>query len=269
MVSSNNRTLLFFSTVLILLLILASICIFVGFMLISPMIEEQLSGVSDTTDYTAGNLSGKPLAYISSPADSVVRVVDPSTKKVIATIRFDEPPSLAIPSPDGDLYVAADTSLYIVDTGDLKTIRNITFPGSVQRIAFSPDGSRAYVEYANGDSANITVLDTSEYTSIGTTSSMPGSQGNDVATSPDGKYLYVTNYDMNTNESFLSVIDAGSGVTLKDTPIAPDPKYMRITPDGRYLYICFGNAPVEVVNTKTLWVEGNLGFVGNSVEFSK
>lgn len=269
MVSSNNRSLLIFSAVLILLLILASICVIVGFMLISPMIEEQLSGISDMTGNTAGNISGKSLAYISSPADKAVRVVDPSTKKVIATIRFDEPPTLAIPCPDGDLYVAADMSLYIVDIGDLKTIRNITYPGSVRRIAFSTDGGRAYVEYVSDDSANISVLDTSDYKSIGTMPNMPSSGRNDMAVSPDGKYLYVTNYDINTNASSLTVIDAGSGIALKDTPIAPDPKYMRITPDGHYLYICFGNAPVEVVNTKTLWVEGNLGFVGNSVEFSK
>jgi DNA-binding beta-propeller fold protein YncE len=262
MVSSDNRTLLIFSTVLALLLILASVFVIAGYMLISPLIEKQLSGET-------GNVTGKPLAYITTPADDSVRIVDPSTKRTVASVRFDEPPSLAIPGPDGDLYVAAGSSLYILDSGDLKTIRNITYAGPIRHIAFSPDRMRAFVEYNNDDSTTISVLDTSDYISTGTTTEMPGLLRNDTAMSPDGKYLYVTSYDLKTKTSFLEVIDADSGVKLKDTPIAPKPVYMRTTPNGRYLYICFENDAVEVVNTETLWVEGNLGFVGKSVEFSR
>jgi DNA-binding beta-propeller fold protein YncE len=266
MVSSKNRTALIFFVVLVLLLVMASICVIAGYMLISPLIKEQLS---DATGNMAGNISGKRLAYITVPADSSVRVVDPSVKRVVATVRFNEPPSLAIPGTGGDLYVAAGKSLYILDIGDLKIIRNITYPGTLRNIVSSPDGSQVYVEYESVDGVTISVLDTSDYVSIGTITDMPGSRDNDTVMSPDGKYLYVTGYDISTSAWSLEVIDAGSGVRLKSTPIAPDPKYMRITPDGRYLYICFENDPVEVVNTQTFWVEGNLGFIGNSVEFSR
>ena len=347
-----------FSVVLIFLLVIGLIVIIVGISLLSPAIEDQLSGLPITQDNIGGDFSSRQLAYVCSPVDQTVRAVDPSTNRVVATLNFTEGPVLAIPCPDGgDLYVAAGNNLYIVDGKSLGAMMNITYPYPLRNIAFSPDGSRAYVEISDGnisrimvintetkdnlaripdmagpgsdgmqvspdgkylyltdgdhgslvvvDLSNFTILKTILCSSVGGQASdvavspdgrhiyvslwssdelavisaenltleqtihMPINNSRSVAVSPDGLYIYATNYDDKKRISTVTVINAGDDTVLKEITIGMDPLSMRISPDGKYLYVCTAYDPVQVINTETMSVVKGPGFIGSHVEFSK
>jgi YVTN family beta-propeller protein len=349
---------LIFSIALILLLTIAVILIIVGISILSPAVEDQLSNIPIAQDENGGNFSGVQLAYVSSPIDYAVRAVDPSTKRVMATLNFTTMPVFAIPCPvSGDLYVASGNSLYIVDGKTLSSMVNITYPYPVQYIAFSPDGKRAYVDTNVGFMSRIMVIDTETKGQLSQIPDMAGliidgmqasldgkylymadmGSGNmvivdlhdqnitkkipcsqeggtdsDIALSPDGKYIYVslessdelavidagnltlqktihmpinnsrsvvaspdghyvytTNYDDDKRISTVTVINVSDDAVLKEITIGMEPLSMRISPDGKYLYICTAYDPVQVINTETMSVEKSLGFLGNHVEFSK
>ena len=161
MANVRNRTLLIFSIALIFFLAVGLIVVILGISMLTPAIESRLSDIPIAQDETGGNFSGMQLAYVSSPIDYAVRAVDPSTKRVVATLNFTTMPVFAIPCPEsGDLYVASGNSLYIVDGKTLSSMVNITYPYPVQYIAFSPDGKRAYVDTNVGFTSRIMVIDT-------------------------------------------------------------------------------------------------------------
>lgn len=358
MASVNNRTLLIFSIVLIFLLVLGIIFIIIGISILSPAIEDQLSDLPIAQDDIGGNFSGRQLAFVCCPIDNAVRAVDPSTKRVVATLNFTTMPVFAIPCPEsGDLYVASGNRLYIVDGKGLGTMVNITYPYPVQCIAFSPDGKRAYVDTNVGFASRIMVIDagtkvqlsqipdiagliidgmqtspdgkylymadmgsgslviadlqvlqiankipcsqeggtasdialspdgkliyvslessdelaviSAENMTLEKTMHMPINNSRSVAASPDGQYVYTTNYDENNRISTVTVYNVGDDTVLKEITIGMEPLSMRISPDGKYLYVCTAYDPVQVINTETMSVEKSLGFVGNHVEFSK
>ena len=347
-----------FSIALIFFLAVGLIVVILGISMLTPAIESQLSDIPIAQDETGGNFSGMQLAYVSSPIDYAVRAVDPSTKRVVATLNFTTMPVFAIPCPEsGDLYVASGNSLYIVDGKTLSPMVNITYPYPVQYIAFSPDGKRAYVDTNVGFMSRIMVIDTETkgqlsqipdmagliidgmqaspdgkylymadmgsgnlvivdlhdqnitkkipcsqeggtasdialspdgrhiYVSLESsdelavidagnltlqkTMHMPINNSRSVVASPDGHYVYTTNYDDDKRISTVTVINVSDDTILKEITIGREPLSMRISPDGKYLYICTAYDPVQVINTETMSVEKSLGFLGNHVEFSK
>ena len=347
-----------FSIALIFFLAVGLIVVILGISMLTPAIESQLSDIPIAQDDTGGNFSGMQLAYVSSPIDYAVRAVDPSTKRVVATLNFTTMPVFAIPCPEsGDLYVASGNSLYIVDGKTLSSMVNITYPYPVQYIAFSPDGKRAYVDTNVGFMSRIMVIDTETkgqlsqipdmagliidgmqasldgkylymadmgsgnmvivdlhdqnitkkipcsqeggtasdtalspdgkhiYVSLESsdelavidavnltlqkTIHMPINNSRSVVASPDGRYIYTTNYDDDKRISTVTVINVSDDTILKEITIGMEPLSMRISPDGKYLYICTAYDPVQVINTETMSVEKSLGFLGNHVEFSK
>ena len=356
MANADNRTLLIFSVVLVMVLAIAIIAIIAGISIISPVIGDRLSDLPIMQEDIGGNFSGRQLAYICSPVDNTVRAVDPSTKRVVATMNFAEKPVLAIPCPDsGNLYVIVGNGLCIVDGNDLSTMVNITYQYPVKRIAFSPDGRRAYIEIgdeynswflvtntgtkesltesstfegtgrdgvqvspdgkylylADNDFGSLVVINLHDLTvakkifcSLGGKASdvavspdggnvyvsfassndlsiintknltleknihMPIANSRSVAASPDGRYVYATNYDDKKRISTVAVISTVNDAVIKEIAISQDPLSMRISPDGNYLYVCTAYDPVQVINTETLSVK-SLGFVGSHVEFSK
>lgn len=358
MANVNNRTLLIFSAALVFLLVIAVIFIIVGISMLSPEIEDRLSDLPIAQENIGGNFSDRQLAYICCPVDNTVRAVDPTTKRVVATMNFTAEPRLAIPCPDGgDLYVASGNSLYIVDGKGLSTMVNLSYPYPVNRIAFSPDGRSAYIEtgdrstsgiriintatkdylaqipdmagsgsdgmlvshdgkylyLADHDNGSLIVIDLNDLTIVKTIlCSQVGGQASDIAlspdgrhiyvgidssdelavisaesltlekiihvpinnsrsvvSSPDGQYVYTTNYDDKKRISTVTVINTSDDTIVKEITIGMYPLCMRISPDGKYLYVCTAYDPVQVINTETLSVVKSLGFVGRHVEFNK
>ena len=156
--------------------------------------------------------------YTANALDSSVSVVDPRTRTVINTALLATPigqqPSDVEVSADGSkVYVTAYVggTVWSLDTTDNATFSSValTYPfDNPSSVAFSPDGSRAYV--ANTSNAapvarEVTVIDTASgqvvdgFTSAG--------EPKDIAVSPGGNLLYVTNFLANS----LSIMDASTG----------------------------------------------------------
>ena len=145
--------------------------------------------------------------------NSNIMVMDTATMKVIGTVFVGElsyPIDGAFTTPDGNrLYMitgaqgseTADNAVMVIDTDPASDTYNtvigtltgydlgIGFPADV---VFSPDGGRAYVSDAGGNT--VTVIDTSTNTVIGTiaTTLSPASGSRHIAISRDGNTLYIT-----------------------------------------------------------------------------
>lgn len=175
-------------------------------------------------------------------------------------------------SPDGKYLYMADMgsgSLVIVDLQSLQIAKKIPCSqegGTASDIALSPDGKRIYVSLASSD--ELAVINADNMT-LQKTMHMPINNSRSVVASPDGRYVYTTNYDENKRTSTVTVINAGNDTVLKEITVGMESLSMRISPDGKYLYVCTAYDPVQVINTETMSVEKSLGFVGNHVEFGK
>jgi YVTN family beta-propeller protein len=137
-------------------------------------------------------------------------LVDTGTVQVVDTVDvgyFNYPIDAEF-TPDGKrLYVitggqgseTAESAVMIVDTDDTdptsatynQVIQTI-YGGFPQAVAFSPDGTRAYVSDTGANT--ITVIDTRTNQVIGTITVplTPASGSHDIAISSDGRSLYVT-----------------------------------------------------------------------------
>jgi YVTN family beta-propeller protein len=113
-----------------------------------------------------------------------------------------------------------------------------------EHIAFSPDGTRAYVT-TNANGA-VVVVDTKTRTVVNTIKVGGGAVG--IATTPDGKYAYVVSDDG------VVVVDTATGTSA--APIAvgpPGAEQVTIAPDGKHAYVTGGRGgrTVSVIDTRT------------------
>src|SRR4051812_3202370 len=181
-----------------------------------------------------------------------------------------DPGRIAI-SPDGqDLYATGYRTLSFrrdVATGELTPIDELGPPGG--SIAITPDGGRVYVGYrqqgAVGAAIHIlsrnpaTGLLTHESTFVEDAAShiAPG-QVTDLAVSPDGRFLYVT--QQSENAVLVLAIDPGSGELRLEQAMygGPDgqrgldspPQELSLAPDGSTLYVA-GSEPLSYARDAT------------------
>jgi YVTN family beta-propeller protein len=94
-------------------------------------------------------------------------------------------------------------------------------------IAITPDGTRAYVTNANGNS--ISVINTATNTVI-TTIFVP-LDVRDIAITPDGTRAYVPGEEGGTNA--VLVIDTGTNTVIATIPVEGFPFHIAITPGPR------------------------------------
>lgn len=113
-------------------------------------------------------------------------------------------------------------------------------------VAFTPDGTRAYV--TNYDASSVSVINTATDEVTGYPVSV-GDGPSAVAVTPDGTRAYVAN----GGSGFVSVIDtttntvSGSPIVVGSAPLA-----VAITPDGTRVYVTnFNGKSVSVIDTTT------------------
>ncbi|WP_445168097.1 YncE family protein [Mycolicibacterium sp. Dal123E01] len=136
--------------------------------------------------------------WVTNASADAIAIVDTTINKVIKTVPLPSGAVYVAFSPDGhQVYVTnADTTntVTVINTADYTTAGTITVGQKPGAIAFSADGSVAYV--TNQSDNTVSVINTATKTSIKTIAVGKNPLG--VAASPDGKYLYVTNvFDSN------------------------------------------------------------------------
>lgn len=98
----------------------------------------------------------------------------------------------------------------------------------------------------NFDSADVTLIDTSDNTVLATVS--VGTRPRNVAVAPNGAFAYVVNQGDHT----VSVINASTQSVIRTVPVGSDPFGVAVSPDGAFVYVSnsFSN-DISVIDTHT------------------
>jgi YVTN family beta-propeller protein len=126
--------------------------------------------------------------------------------------------------------------------GVTSTIPVGTYPRGV---AFTPDGSTAYVTNAGSDTVSVIAVASGTVTSTIPVGSFPVG----VAFTPDGSTAYVADSGSNT----VSVIAVASGTVTSTIPVGTEPYRVAFTPDGSTAYVTnAGSSTVSVIDVNSV-----------------
>ena len=156
-------------------------------------------------------------AYVTNLFDtgSSVLVVDIASRTIVSTISVPIfPYSLAI-TPDGALvYVTfyQSNTIYVIDTLSNTVAGAFAVPAPAYGIAFNPTGLRAYVATA-GAPGQLQVVDTATYRVVAAVTL--GNHPNDVKVTPDGSFVFVTNFQSN----FVSQVETRTNTLVRNIPV--------------------------------------------------
>ncbi len=205
-------------------------------------------GTSTAVAQPTGNV-GPPIVS-TQVAPSIGRSVD--TPTVGQTVPANSTPGYMEIAPNGHFAYIANRELGVLSIFD--TTRNavtgtIKVPeGGPQFVAFTPDGTRAYVSIFNNQrTVNVVgVLDTATNAFI--TTIPVGIRPFALEVTPDGKRVYVPNHDSGS----ITVIDTATNAVVDTIKVAPNPHWVDISADGKTLYAANHESNVvSVIDTAT------------------
>jgi YVTN family beta-propeller protein len=174
-------------------------------------------------------------AYVTNEAWRRLSVVNTtaSPPTTVATIVVGEGPfGLAVSPDDSFVYVAnnGDDTVSVVDTATEVVIATRSLEGRPRDVAFTRDGSKAYVTARGGliaafDTTTHDIVDTFEL----------GGQPFGIKLSPDGKRAYVAQREA----GIVAVLDvtAPRPAVVATIPVGRYPQFMAISPEGENIYV--------------------------------
>jgi YVTN family beta-propeller protein len=187
-----------------------------------------------------------------------VSVINTATKKVVATIPTEGSPTQVAFSPDGTkAYVVTADGLYTFSTKSLTKTGFTPGLGEPHSVAVAPDGT-LYVTDTDGNSVKVLSPAGQVTATIGV-----GELPWDVVVSADGKTAYVANPDSDS----VSVISTAALAVTATVPVSGDPDTLGLTPDGSQLWIGQRSlAYITLLDTKTATVAGSLNLGGSAAQ---
>jgi YVTN family beta-propeller protein len=137
-------------------------------------------------------------------------------------------PSLVLAqAPAHPVYVCdrSGNALYVIDPSTNKVVGTISGISTPQLIAFTPDGTKAYVTTyeSSGPVYVIDVASSSILTTVGTNGDNHG-----IAVSPDGQLVYVTN----TDDPYIAIISTATDTVVGWIQLSSGSDDIVISPDG-------------------------------------
>ena len=229
--------------------------------------------IINAVDHTVRTVGGQAsTAEAISPHDNYVYLVHNQGRNCwVSVISDDGTTATVVPvhsyasaltlSPDGGrLYVASSKprstyqhghgSISVIDTATFTLIDVIAMQFSPDTIIVNPDGSAVYATHYNENAISAIELASRCHTLIGLDDAPL-----DVAVSPDGDQLYVTNLHS------VALIDTATNVA-ESMPIGDLPRQLHVSSDGKQAYITdFGHHCVRVWDpvNKTIMTTVDLG----------
>src|SRR6266550_1982101 len=181
--------------------------------------------------------------YVAGNLDDTLRVVDPASRSVLATVRVGHLPYGVALNAAGTLAFVTNwgaSSVSVIDTNTNTIVRTVAVGMHPCAIVSNPVGNELYV--ANGDGDSVTVLDGTTGSVRRTIDLRPspdapvGAGPAGLAVSPDGGTLYVSN----GGDDDVAVIELGSATTADRVagliPTAWYPSGVAVDPSGRTVF---------------------------------
>lgn len=224
-----------------------------------------------TGTVTSTDPNGDPLTFgvVTQPTNGTL-VFNASTgsftytPRLLARLNANQTPgadadNFTVTASDGTLTTTTSLAMplipahFLVDNDSL-----VTGPNS-NSVAFSPDGTRAYItrDSYNGDPGAVYVIDTATDTILGAPITV-GYRPQALVVSPDGTRLYVSGIGLNANRytAAITVINTATNSVIGGPifvgPVSSSAFGIAITPDGGRLYVTdFDNGTIAAVNTAT------------------
>jgi len=191
-----------------------------------------------------------------------VSVLDLKTNLLKETINhesFNQPYTVTINKSGTRAYVtnSNSTTISVINTATNHVIDTIDGFDGPSGMVITPDGMKAYVNnyggpegVGSGNGTTLRIVDLKTNTIIGDPIEV-GTAPAALAMSPDGKFVYVINYE--NGEPFtgtMDVIDTNTNVSIAIIPGLSGPFAIAITPNGKYAYITnFGSNNFEPFGT--------------------
>jgi phospholipase C len=176
---------------------------------------------------------------------SDVDVIDAATNTVTATIPLRGAAQQIAFSPDGSVaYVTTSQGLALIDVASESVITVIGGLGDPRGVAVSPDGDTVYVTDAGSDSVSVISAVTHRVTSNIRVGALPWQ----VVLSPSGNTAYVADPDSNS----ISMIDTASDSVRSTISVSGDPDTLALTSGGGELWVgSQASGSLTVINTAT------------------
>lgn len=230
----------------------------------------QVSGTMKGFDGPSGIVITNSKAYVinygagaTNGFGKTVSVVDLHRKKIVATIVVAQAPAAITLSPCKEWMYVVSYVDGVPGTGVFQVIRRKThqvvaslagFFGPFG-VAVTPSGHYAYVTNFGSNNfepygTTVSVVDVRTPTAPKTIAAVEvGIQPAAIAAHPDGKHIYVSNYnalyahpdfkDLTPGEGTVSVIRVRDNVVVPPTfAVGETPASLKFSPDGSRLYIC-------------------------------
>jgi YVTN family beta-propeller protein len=201
-------------------------------------------------DAPAPNAAGQPVAP-AAPVAYPEPARPAGTGSQLGRVPVGNGPQEVVVSPDGrHAYTTNYQDVTVVDPAGGAATATIGLSGAVG-VAFSPDGSRAYIPILSGF---LSVVDTTTSTQIAAVPIAESPQS--VTITPDGRAVYVV-HGHRSGANTLSVIDTASNSVLATVPVnPPDPAqqyghrmFVAAAPDSATVWVGGTTDTISVVDT--------------------
>jgi len=198
-------------------------------------------------------------------------VIDVMKKIIAAQYGINGSPGRMAVSPDGmSLWIPylGDTKVDVLNPATGARLNEFDLGSLVDALVFSPDGSTAYVSSEQVNSVFAISVASGKVTTISTVA--PGATGYpadfiDLAISPDGKRLYVTQSPSPLNN--IEVIDLTTGAV--STPFPENPSGIdsastpfAISPDGSTIFTLDANPKEDAISA---WSTASFALIAKNV----
>jgi YVTN family beta-propeller protein len=183
----------------------------------------QVPGPASTPDIP---ISSRDRVYAAEQFSNTVSVIDPSTNKLLGSIRLGEPqPANLSPLYRGQLLVHG--------------------------LGFSPDHRTLVVVSIGSNSVSFVDTATNAVKHV----TYVGRSPHEAFFTPDGKQVWVTV----RGEDYVAVLDSASFAEIKRIRVANGPGMTIFSPDGHYGYVCSSFTPETMaISTKSGAIVGRI-----------